>query len=86
VSPQLEEVVGAAQQFPLRLAGALAAPHERAGALLLVDLAEARLDGLPALGVAGLAVLRDLPWRPCLAGGISSSGALGIAVRLAIDQ
>jgi hypothetical protein len=35
-------------------------------------------DGLPSL--------RGLPWRPCLAGGISSSGAPGIAVRLAIDQ
>lgn len=30
--------------------------------------------------------LRGLPWRACLAGGISSSGASGIVVRLSIDQ
>jgi len=30
--------------------------------------------------------LRGLPCRPCLAGGISSSGASGMAVRLAIVQ
>ena len=49
--------MGAAQQLPLRLAGAHAAPQEPAGALLLFDLPEDRLDGLPAFGVAGLAVL-----------------------------
>ena len=66
-------------------------------ALLLVDLAEDRLDGLlplawqalpsslassgidggappVAAGCRRLAVLVGLPWRPCLPGGISSSG------------
>src|SRR5438034_1691453 len=57
VPPQLEQVVAAAQQLPLRLAGAHAPAHEPAGALPLLGLAEDRLDGLPALGVAGLAVL-----------------------------
>src|SRR6266545_3427322 len=57
VPPQLQQVVGAAQQLPLGLAGAYPAAHEAAGALLLLDLAEHRLDGLAALGVAGLAVL-----------------------------
>src|SRR6266536_1609937 len=57
VPPQLEQVVGAAQQLPLRLAGSHAAAQEPAGALLLLDLAEDRLDGLAAFGVAGLAVL-----------------------------
>src|SRR6266487_5442697 len=107
--PELEQVVGAAQQLPLRLAGGQSPPQEPPGALLLLDLAEHRLDGLLALGVArlpsslcslaviaarspslldpdGLPSLRGLPWRPCLGGGISSLGASGIWVRLAIGQ
>jgi hypothetical protein len=109
VAPQLEQVVGAAQQFPLGVAGAPAATQEPPGALLLFNLAEDRLDGLPPFGVARLAVLalslaviaarspslrdadglpslRGLPWRACLAGGMYSSGALGIAVTFSIDQ
>jgi hypothetical protein len=38
------------------------------------------------LDAVGLPSLRGLPWRPCLAGGISSSGASGIVLRLAIVQ
>jgi hypothetical protein len=30
--------------------------------------------------------LRGLPWRPCLAGGMYSSGAFGMVVRLSTDQ
>jgi hypothetical protein len=30
--------------------------------------------------------LPSLPCRPCLAGGMSRSGALGMVVRLSIDQ
>jgi hypothetical protein len=37
VPPELEQVVGAAQQLPLGLAGAQAAAQEPAGALLLLD-------------------------------------------------
>jgi transposase len=57
VPPQLEQVVGAAQQLPLRVAGAPAAAQEPPGTLVFLDLAEHRLHGLPAFGVAGLAVL-----------------------------
>jgi TrwC relaxase len=56
VPPQLEQVVGAAQQLPLRGAGAQPATQEPSGAADVLDLAEDRLDGLLSLGVAGLAV------------------------------
>jgi hypothetical protein len=49
VPPQLEQVVGAAQQLPLGVAGAHPATQEAAGALLFLDLAERRLDGLGRL-------------------------------------
>jgi hypothetical protein len=107
--PQLEQIVGAAQQLPLRLAGTQPAALESSDAADVFDLAEDRLDGLLPLGVAGLpsslaslAViaarspslldsdglpsLRGLPWRPCRAGGISSSGASESSVGLAIVQ
>jgi len=57
VAPQLEQVMGAAQQLPLRLAGTQAAAQEPPGTLVFLDLPEHRLHGLAALGVAGLAVL-----------------------------
>src|SRR6266496_456542 len=57
VPPEFEQVVGAAQQLPLHLARAKPPAHEPPGALLLFDLPEDRLDGLLALGVAGLALL-----------------------------
>ena len=57
VAPQLEQVVGAAQQPPLRIARRQPAAQQPAGAADVLDLAEDRLDGLLALGVAGFAVL-----------------------------
>ena len=56
-APELEQVVGAAQQLPLRLAGGQATAAEPAGALLFLELAEDRLDGLLPFRVAGLARL-----------------------------
>jgi hypothetical protein len=55
--PQLEQVVGAAQQLPLRIAGGNPPTLEPPPALLLLELAEHRLDGLLPLGVARLAVV-----------------------------
>jgi hypothetical protein len=51
-----------------------------------VSLAVIAARSSSLLDADGLPSLRGLPWRPCLGGGISSSGALGIWVRLAIDQ
>jgi hypothetical protein len=61
VPPQLEQVVGAAQQLPLGVAGTQATAGEPASALLLLELAEDRLDGLLPLGVADLALLAGKP-------------------------
>jgi hypothetical protein len=47
MAPQLEQVVGAAQQLPLCLAGGQPPPKEPAGALLLLQLAEDRLHAWP---------------------------------------
>src|SRR6266487_114027 len=57
VPPQFEEVVGAAQQLPLRLARGQPAAQEPPRAATVLDLPEDRLDGLLPLGVARLAVL-----------------------------
>ena len=58
VAPQLEQVVGAAQQLPLRLARPKAATQEPPGPADLLELAEDRLHGLLPLGVAGPAILQ----------------------------
>jgi hypothetical protein len=55
--PVNEQVVGATQQLPLGIAGAKPPAQEPPRPLLLLELAEDRLDGLLALGVAGLAVM-----------------------------
>ena len=86
-----------AAQEPPRAADVLNLAEDRLDGLLPQGVAGlARLAGRLGLhGAArrpslldaeGLPSLRGLPWRPCLAGGISSSGALGMVVRLSIDQ
>jgi hypothetical protein len=79
VAPELEQVVGAAQQLPLRLAGGQAAAEEPAGVLVFLELAEHRLDGLLALGVARLARLAVQLGEPRGAQTVAS-GRRGLAV------
>jgi hypothetical protein len=53
----LSKVVGAARELPLGVAGGQPAAGEPAGALLLLELPEGRLDGLLPQGIASLALL-----------------------------
>jgi hypothetical protein len=55
-------------------------------ALSLPSLASMAARRLSLVDTEGLPSLRGLPWRPWRAGGISNSGASGIADTLAIDQ
>jgi beta-glucosidase len=57
VPPQLEQVVGAAQQLPLRRARPPPPAHEPPSPADLLDLPEHRLHGLLPLGIQGLAVI-----------------------------
>jgi hypothetical protein len=57
VAPELEQVMGATQQLPLRVAGGQPTAQQPPRPADVLDLAEHRLDGLLPLGVAGLAVL-----------------------------
>src|SRR5829696_8630361 len=78
-APELEQVVGAAQQLPLGLTRLQAAAHEPPAALDGLDLAEDRLDGPAALGIASLALPTAKPGEH---GGAQTvaSGFRGLAV------